>query len=171
MAILDLTNLLPAVTNTPDSGTKLETSEPSLQELVEKPSLVPLRSKPPLTAKKLTPTPLTPTTEPAPKPDYVEQVDVSPVQTQLTLLQDALQQTPMGDVKGHMLVLQNELRSTEYLVDMLQPTDIGLLVKAQRAIMQEDILLNSATKKKAKAKPRGKINNNLTADAFSLDGL
>jgi hypothetical protein len=78
----------------------------------------------------------------------------------------------MGDVQGHMQVLQHELQSTEYLVDMLQPEDIGLLVKAQRVMMEEDILLNSAPKGKAKAKgKKAIIDPKVTANDFAIGDL
>jgi len=101
-----------------------------------------------------------------------EAVDTTTLQDQLDHLLSALQSTPMGDVQGHMQVLQHELQSTEYLVDMLQPEDIGLLVKAQRVMMEEDILLNSAPKGKVKAKgKKAIIDPKVTANDFAIGDL
>jgi len=111
-------------------------------------------------------------TTPTPTPKAEEAVDTTTLQDQLDHLLSALQSTPMGDVQGHMQVLQHELQSTEYLVDMLQPEDIGLLVKAQRVMMEEDILLNSAPKGKVKAKGKKAIvDPKVTANDFAIGDL
>lgn len=74
------------------------------------------------------------------------------IKQQLTMVDDALQATPMGDVRGHMNVLQKELQSSTYLVDLLLPEDIGLLVLAERKLMETDILQATTPKKRASTK-------------------
>jgi len=76
--------------------------------------------------------------------------NMSVIQQQLTMIAAALEATPMGDVAGHMNVLQAELQGTEYLVDMLEPEDLGLMVLAQRKLMETDILAKTKPKSRSK---------------------
>ena len=88
--------------------------------------------------------------------------DMVVIQTQLIMVREALEETPIGDVAGHMNVLQAELQGTEYLVDMLEPEDLGLMVLAQRKLMETDILAKK--KPKSRAKPKKVVVPKATAE-------
>lgn len=92
-------------------------------------------------------------------PEQVEQVElptpsklpskISEALDKIKLALDGLSNDPLiPNLSEQLMIVQKELQSTEYLADVLEPQDIGLLVKAVRSKMKEDILLLSATKTK-----------------------
>jgi len=80
------------------------------------------------------------------------------IKENLNRVQQALDNSDMGEVSTHLLVLQKQLQATPHLVDMLLPEDIGVLVTAERKRMTEDILAQSMPKTRAggagKRKPK-----------------
>jgi len=82
------------------------------------------------------------------------ELDYDKVKTGLNTILQALEDSDMGQVETHLLVLQKQLQATPHLVDMLMPEDIGVLVTAERKRMKEDILLQSMPKVKKGAGKR-----------------
>jgi len=85
-----------------------------------------------------------------------QELDYTKVQSNIDKIQQALEESDMGQVSTHLLVLQKQLQATPHLVDMLLPEDIGVLVTAERKRMTEDILLQSMPKVRKGAGTRKK---------------
>jgi len=84
------------------------------------------------------------------------ELDYGMVKSNIDLIHQALEDSDMGEVETHLLVLQKQLQSTPHLVDMLMPEDLGVLVTAERKRMTEDILLQSMPKKRAPSRKASK---------------
>jgi len=68
------------------------------------------------------------------------------IKQNLNRVQQALENSDMGEINTHLLILQKQLQATPHLVDMMLPEDIGVLVNAERKRMTQDILLESMPK-------------------------
>jgi len=87
------------------------------------------------------------------------------VQQRICDIDSALTASNMGDVKNHMSLLQRDLQATPYLANILKPQELGILIRAERQQMEDDILASTArAKPKAKAQPKLKLDDLANAD-------
>jgi len=101
--------------------------------------------------------PTVPSPEPVVYPissDVQEQptTDTGNIQLLLFNLAASIQEGTVEPIASQLNVIQAELHKCPYLVDSLEPQDIGSLVKAKRMEMQQDILFNSKPAKRAAGK-------------------
>lgn len=78
--------------------------------------------------------------------------DTGNIQLLLSNLAAAIQEGIVEPIASQLNVIQAELHKAPYLVNSLEPRDIGSLVKAKRMEMQQDILFNSKPAKRASKK-------------------
>lgn len=84
----------------------------------------------------------------------MSQVDFEKVEASIGKLEQALADDDLPQIGTQLMIVQKELQATPYLVDMLKPEDIGVLIGAERKRMDEDILADTAPKKKATRKKK-----------------